>query len=447
MIMKEKVVAAIFVVACVMASYTAALAQCKEFKWPENRSKADECVAVWGDAIKQGNYRSATSSLQWMLTNAPNWNTKLYIDAADVYDKLADKETDPAKKKILVDSLLMLFDMRIKTCGDEANVLNRKAYASYKYNIKNKEKLAELLVLYDRVYEISGNNVSDGNLVAYLTTVKANQLAFKNITDEQIFQRYDKIMTIIDAKTKAALSANKTADVDKLKSYKDAVDGLLISMVKVNCDFVRKNLGPKFKQNPDDLVIAKKIFNFMLQDKCTDDPLWLEAGEAIHRLSPEKDYGLLKTLASRYVINGNLDKAEGLFKESLIVANNPQDKAEAQLYIGGIESKKGNYNAARDLYRQSVTSDPNNKEAWEKIGDLYYNSFDNCSKKQSLAEDRLVYIAAYEMYVKAGNSNLMSRAKAQFPSREEIFLLNWQAGSTQKVGCWINETVILKTRD
>jgi hypothetical protein len=58
-----------------------------------------------------------------------------------------------------------------------------------------------------------------------------------------------------------------------------------------------------------------------------------------------------------------------------------------------------------------------------------------------------VYIAAYEMYVKAGNSNLMARAKAQFPSKEEIFLLNWQTGSSQKVGCWINETVILKTRD
>lgn len=445
--MKERVVTVIFAVVCMMGVYSTALSQCKEFKWPENRAKADECVAVWGDAIKQGNHRAATSSLQWMLNNAPNWNTKLYIDAADVYDKLADKESDPVKKKILVDSLLMLYDMRIKACGDEANVLNRKAYASYKYNIKNKEKLAELLALYDKVYEISGNNVSDGNLVAYITTVKANQLAFKNVTDEQIFQRYDKIMAIIDVKMAKASSENKTADVDKLKSYKDAVDGLLISMVKVNCDFVRKNLAPKFKQHPDDLTIAKKIFNFMLQDKCTDDPLWLEAGEAIHRLSPEKDYGLLKTLASRYVLNGNLDKAEALFKEALPLAKTPQDKSETYLYLGGIESKKGNYTGARDLFRQALTADTNNKEAWEKIGDLYYNSFDNCSKKQSLAEDRLVYIAAYEMYAKAGNSSLMARAKAQFPSKEEIFLLNWQSGSAQKVGCWINENVILKTRD
>ena len=96
-IMKARVVTAICSLVLLMGAYSNALSQCKEFKWPENRTKADECVAVWGDAIKQANYRQATASLQWMLTNAPNWNTKLYIDAADVYDKLAEKEADPAR--------------------------------------------------------------------------------------------------------------------------------------------------------------------------------------------------------------------------------------------------------------------------------------------------------------------------------------------------------------
>jgi len=422
-------------------------AQCKELKWPEDRKKADECVAVWGDALRQGNYRSATASLQWMMTNAPQWNTKLYIDGADIYDKIAEKETDPAKKKVLVDSLLMIYDMRIKNCGDEANVLNRKAYASYKYNIKNKEKLADLLAQYDKVYELNGNNVSDGNLVAYMTTVKANQLAFKNIPDDQIFQRYDKIISVCDAKIKVAMEKNQAEAVTKLKSYKDAVDGLLISMVKVDCDFVRKNLAPKFKANPNDIGLAKKIFTFMLQGKCTDDPLWLEAGEAIHKNSTDKDFGLAKTLGSQYLRSGNVERGETYLKEALTLATTPADKSEVQLYLGGIEAKKGNYAAARELFRQAGTSDPNNKDAWQQIGDLYYNSFDNCAKKQSLAEDRLVYIAAYDMYQKAGNATLMARAKSQFPSKEEIFLLNWVAGSSQRVGCWINEGVVLKTRD
>jgi len=427
---------------CLAGIFTKSLAQCKEMKWPADKAKAEEQVAIYGDALKQGNPRGATAGILYMYNVAPQWNTKLYIDAADAYDKLAEKETDPAKKKILADSLLIWYDLRIKNCGDELNVLNRKAYASYKYNIKNKEKLKELLALYDKVFEIAGEKVSDGNLVAYITTVKANHLAFKDLTDEQVLSRYDKIIEIADKKIAAATAAGKTADVEKLKGYKDAVDGLLISIVKVDCNFVRKNLAPKFKANPTDLPLAKKIFSFMLTDKCTDDPLWLEAGEAIHKGSAEKDFGLVKALALTYMSKGNYERAEELLKEALPLATTPKDKGEIQLYMGSVEAKKGNYAGARDLFRQAGTA-----EGWEKIGDLYYNSFDNCSKKQNMAQDRLVYIAAYEMYQKAGNSQLMARAKAQFPSKEEIFLVNWQKGSTQQVGCWINESVTLNTRD
>jgi tetratricopeptide (TPR) repeat protein len=429
-----------------LAAATTGWAQCKEIKWPEDKKKAEECVALWGDALKAGgNIKSAVPSIQWMLTNAPQWNTKLYIDAVTLYDKLADAETDPAKKKVLVDSLLLLHDLRIKNCGDEINVMNRKAYASYKYNIKNKEQLENLLALYDKVFEISGNNVTDGNLVAYMTTVKANRVYLKKLTDDEIIQRYDKVIAVTDAKIAAAKTP---ADVDKLKGYKDAVDALLMGMVKVDCDFVKKNLAPKFKQNPTDLTLAKKIFKFMLEGKCTDDPLWLEAGEAIHKLSPEKDFGLLKALAASNLAKDNTEKAEELLKEALTMTNlSNTDKAEAQRYLGSIEAKRKNYSAARELFRQAAANNPNDKEAWEKIGDLYYNSFDECAKRQNMAEDRLVYLAAYEMYQKAGNTAGMTRAKAQFPSKEEIFLLNWQSGSAQRVGCWIQESVTLKTRD
>lgn len=424
---------------------TSALAQCKEFIWPENRAKADESVALWTDAIKQGNYRQATPGVRWMMANAPKWNTKLYIDAGDIYDKLTEKETDPAKKKVLLDSLLLIYDLRIQNCGDEVNVSNRKAYASFKYNQKSKEALPGLLTMYDKVFETSGNNVSDGNLVAYMTVVKNNQTLFKNITDDQIFQRYDKIMSITDAKIAAAQQKGKNDDVTKLKSYKDAVDGILISMVKVDCDFVKKNLAPKFKANPADIGLAKKIFNFMLQGKCTDDPLWLESLEAIDKT--EKDFGIKKTIAGRYLSAGDFAKAEVKFKEALELAPTPKDKSEVTVFLGMIESKQGSPAAARTLYLQAASLDASNKEPYEKIGDLYYNSFDNCAKKQSQAEDRLIYLAAYEMYQRAGNSALMSRAKAQFPSKEDIFLLNWLVGSSQKVGCWIGETVTLKTRD
>lgn len=443
--MKLRILIAMVVV--LLVSQGSVWAQCKEYKWPEDRKKAEESDALWGDAMKQGNYRAAVLPFQWMLANAPQWNTKLYIVGVDLYDKLADKETNPARKKILVDSLLMIYDMRIKNCGDEANVLNRKAYAAYRYNVKTKEDLPGLLALYDRTFEINGVKVSDVNIVPYMTVVKANQVSYKNLAEDQILQRYDAIVNVIDAKIAAATKAGKTDDVQKLKEMKDAIDGLLLGMVKVDCDFVKKNLAPKFEKNPNDINLAKKIFKFMLDGKCTDDPLWLSAGEAVYKLSPDKDFGLLKALAGKQLSNGNYDKAEQLLKEALSLSTTSTDKAEVLRYLGSLEVRKNNYPGARELFRQAATTNPNDKEAWEKIGDLYFNSFDTCKKQASQAQDRLVYIAAYEMYQKAGSTQNMTRAKAQFPSKEDIFLLNWPVGSSQKVNCWIGETVILKTRD
>jgi tetratricopeptide (TPR) repeat protein len=337
-VMKMKMLTSALAVSVLTLAGNLAFAQCKEYKWPDDKAKAEESVAIYGDAMKQGNYRGATSAWSWMLSNAPNWNTKLYIDGAEIYDKLAEKEADPVKKQVLIDSLMLIYDLRIKSCGEEATVLNRKAGALFKHSVKNKEKSAELLALYDKVFELNGNNVSDPSLLNYMNVVKANVVYHKSLTDEQILSRYDKIMLAIDAKTKIALEKGKQADADKLKTYKDSIDGILVSLVKVDCAFVKKNLEPKFKQNPTDIALAKKIFGFMLNDKCTDDPLWLEAGEAIHKV--EKDFGLAKNIGLRYLSTDNTAKAEDYLKEALSLAKDQTDKSEILVYLGGIESKK-----------------------------------------------------------------------------------------------------------
>ena len=423
---------------------TSAFSQCKELKWPENKAKAEECVAIFGDAVKQQNYRSATASIQWMLTNAPNWNTKLYVDAGTTYDGLATKETDAAKKKVLVDSLMLIFDMRIKNCGDEINVLNRKAASNVKFNINNKEKSAELLAMLDRVYEISGNNVNDNNLEAYISVIYVNHLTLKNLSEEQILGRYDKLSLVIDAKMKKAAAENKTSDIDKYKQIKANVDDKLAKMVTINCAFVKKNYEPRFRQNPTDIVLAKKIFQYMLNDKCTEDPLWVEATEVVHKASP--DFTLAKVLGAKYLASKNYEKALPLLNEALTLATKPGEKADINILLGDNESQKGNKTGAREFYRKAIAADPSNKEGYEKIGDLYYFAHGDCAKKQSLAEDRLVYIAAYEMYVRSGNQQKISQSRGQFPSVTELFELSWKEGESKKINCWIGETVTLRTR-
>jgi tetratricopeptide (TPR) repeat protein len=436
------------VVAIVLAAQTS-WSQCKQFTWPEDKSKAEEQFAIYSDAMKQGNYRGAVPGIQWFLKNAPNWNTKLYIDGAEIYNKLAAAEKDPAKKAVLVDSLMWIYDQRIAVCNDEVNVLNRKAIYAAVYNMQDKDKTADVLKMFDRVFEISGNNVSDNNLDNYMKVIYANFALLKNLSEDDVLNRYDKLQTVVDAKIKAAETAGKTADVTKLKAIKGGADDLLVKMVTVDCNFVKTNLEPKYRANPTDLVLAKRIFGFMLVGKCTDDPLWLETGETIHKLSKpeEQDYGLVKNLGVKYLSKENDEKAMEMFKEALNLAKTPADKSEALIYIGTVQAKQGNKPGARESFRQAAAADPSNKDAWEKIGDLYASSLSDCKKLESQAQDRLIFIAAYEMYAKAGNQQKMANAKEQFPSKEDIFLYNWKVGDVKTTGCWVGESVALRTRD
>lgn len=438
--MKSSLLGITLILLTVITSFS----QCKEVVWPEDRAKAEESNALYTDALKQKNYRGAVKGFQWLLTNAPKFGTALYINGTDIYNNLAAAEKDPVKKQVLIDSLMMIYDMRITNCGDEVNVLNRKAIYAATYNAQNKAKTAEVLALYDKVYEISGNNVLDNNLMTYMQVIQLNDALLKNLTDDQVLQRYDKLVEVIDAKIKKAQAENKQADVDRLKKTKSDIDNILIKIVKVDCEFVKTNLEPKYQKNPTDMALTRRIFQFMTTGGCIDDPLWLQTAEAIHKESP--DYGLAINMAKIYAKNGNLDKSEVLANEAATLAPTAANKATANLFVGDLLAQKGSKSAAREAYRKALAADASSKEGYEKIGDLYLGSFKDCAKGSSLAEDRLVYLAAYDMYAKAGDQAKMNQARAQFPSVTELFELNWKEGETKSISCWVGETVVLRTR-
>lgn len=431
---------------------TTSFAQCTTVRWPEDgemKAKAEEKKVLYEDALRAGHIQQAIPALNWMLTNVPNFHISLYTNGVDIFDKAASAEKDPAKKKVYVDSLMLVYDLRIKNCGDEAQVVNRKAMSYVKHSANTDP--AGALVLMDKAFELNGNNIFDFSLVPYWQVIRLNKLKLKALTEEQIMQRYDVTSNIIDAKIKKAQSEGKADLVAKLKASKDEIDKILTGgLVEINCDFVKKNLEPKFRQNPEDITIARKIFGFMLQGKCTDDPLWLEAGEAVHRLTPEaeRDCALPKNLGVKYLSKENFKKAEELLKEAQTICSDSKDKGEVLLYLGAIEAHNGSKSGARALFRQAADADAEvAKEAFEKIGDLYYNSFNDCKKGVSQADDRLVYLIAADYYQRAGNSKKVAMAKASFPSREEIFLVNYKVGDTKSVGCWIGESTTIRTRD
>ncbi len=432
--MKRSIYKHVFLTGILAMAFGFANAQCSDWKWPEDRAKAEEKNVLYTDALRNSNFEAAKKPHQWLLQNAPDLNTAIYINGEKIYKGLLESTKDEAQKQVYFDSLLLMYDMRVKNCGEEADVIVRKAYQSYRQNVKKKNELKNILDLFDKAYELNGNDLDYYVILPYMSVVVYNAQYLKNLSEEEILNRYDNIMGVID------YQISKGKKVDKLTEYRSTVDGLLVKVVNVDCDFVRENLGPKFKENPNDLKLAKKVFGFMLNGKCTDDPLWLEAGQRIQEKEPE--FGLAKNIGIKLKGTDNAT-AEKYFRQAIELTDDPENKADMYMQLASMRGGS----SARELYRQALAADPTKKDAYTAIGYLYYQSFEDCAAKSDIVKDRAVFLAAYDKFAKAGNSKGMQSAKEQFPSKEEIFTYNYTAGDNLSVGCWIGETTTIRTRD
>lgn len=408
------------------------------WNWPEDKAKAEEKNVMYSDFQRAGQFKQAAEHLQWLLDNAPDLNESIYINGIKIYEELAETESEPSAKRAYEDKCLMLYDKRVDYFDNEADVLNRKAYTAYKFFKNDKDKYAELYQLYEKTFEFNGNNVSTNNLVAYMDVMRRYKLTGGQITDDDILERYDLLISIIDYKLK---SGENTASLEKNKEF---LDKLLTTMVQVDCEFINTQLGPKLKADPSDIKLAKKIMGLSLANKCTEDPIFLDASKIVQEQEPA--FGIAKVIALKSDAIGDYEMADKYYAQAAELAGNNSEKGEILYAFATSQAKRGKKQTARQYALEAASADPSLKMAYKLVGDLYWGSYNDCKQGVSRVQDRAVYIAAYEMYAQAGDTQMMQAAKEQFPSIEEIFELDMKEGQTIQVGCWVNKSVAIQRR-
>ena len=405
---------------------------------PQLRDLSKEKYIVSNDYRKAGQYALAVPPLQWLLENTPELNKSIYISGVNIYSELADMETDSARKILLADSVLKLYDLRIRYYGEEESVIDRKTMDGYKYFREVPSRYATLIAAFERSIELNGINMNDGNIIAYMDIVKRAKIENDEYSDEQVIEKHELITSVIIEKLEAG------QDAEKLELFQNQIDTLLSNLVKIDCDYIQNTLGPKLTANPEDIKTAKQIVVFSLQNKCTGGDLFMTATQIVFEKQP--DYGMARLLATKSKQEGDFESASKFFTEAAGLTKDNSKKADSFLELGDIAARTGRKPQARAHYYKALEFDPSKREAYTYIGSLYYSSFNQCAGKEDWVADRAVYIAAYEMFKKGGNNRMMATMKEQFPSAEELFTRGYEVGAEFKVGCWINETVILQKR-
>ncbi len=420
-----------------------------DLNWPEDKQKAQNHYTRMMDAMSTANGRkprpedaqSAVKDYRWLAKNAPDLDNKkfsLYKTGVNIYDDLVDATEDKATKMAYQDTCLMIYDIRIEKGEDKAYVMNYKGSKLYKFYYVRKGQEKYLYDQFQEIIDLNGNKTFYSNVQYSMKVLAKNKKAGYMLSDEQIIETFTKL----DEITTANIAAGGKK-LEKWKQTKDKINDDLTGLVDINCEFIATNYVPKFKENPEDLAMAKKVFSMMSTAKCYDDPAWLEAAIVVNKSEPS--YGMNKTIGRLMISDGRLDEGIAYLKQALEMAESGEEKGDVNYLLAQSYYQKGSKSTAKSYAVKAAGADPKKTEAYVLVGDMYMNSSGDC-KGENVVETRAVYIAAYNWYAKAGNSSKMANAKAQFPSIEEIFTYGMKEGDNVTVGCWINETVQLQRR-
>lgn len=412
-----------------------------EWQWPTDeglKTIALEKQAFYQIQMGMENHEGALSTLYWLYKNNPQLHTAIYKDGAKNIESLLETELTKERQVELEDSLIWMYDQRIDYFNDQSAV-DRKAYAAFKLHYRNSKKYPLLNKFYDTLFTLPVSEISLFNITPYMTLgvyyYKSNP---KEMTGEQVIAIYDRVTSTIDEKITAG------GNQKKLQKEQSKVDALFNTVDLLNCQFIEEKIVPKYRENPEDINLIKKVFTYSLRAKCMDQPYFLEAAESLDKIDPSSK--LEKTIGDRYFASEEYAKAIEYYKMAQALAEENDEKYELLYKEALSDSRLGKKSEARKKAIEALSLKPEDSKSLDLIGNLYFSSYEECKAGKSRVIDRATFLAAYEMYRRSGNNEMMEQAKAQFPSIEEIFNEGMKEGDMITVPCWIQIQVSLKRR-
>ncbi len=440
--------------------------------WNElpNKDELEGEHSVYRSHVKAEEYETAFKHWEKVYEVAPVADGQRdfhFTDGIKIYKhKLksaaeADKAAIKAKIIELYDGCIACYEAgKIAFKGGDEAIKQRVGYLKgqkaydmyYELNSNYSANLEEL----DQAVAITGDETMYNVLIPY-ATIATYQFQKEKIDKEKARSIFDNIVGIAERKIEeggkyAAYYENALANInsEKLKIERDIYD----------CEYFKAKLRPQYDANPDDPQLAKELYGQLIRRGCDKtDPLvqelekkyekWATQVNAQKKAEFEANNPAL--LAKRAYDSGDYQGAINKYNEAINGEADPAKKASYHFYIAStLFRKMKKYGEARTEARKAISSNPNYGRAIMLIGDMYATTARSCGDSWN---QRLAVLAASEKYRRAASldptvadeaNDKISKYRSSMPNKEEGFLRGVKAGSKQKVGCWIGETVTVR---
>lgn len=396
---------------------------------------SEEClrsVAFYNDYFKQNNYKEAAPLWREAFRECPpGIRQSIYRHGISIFKFLIRNNEDNAElKKSLIDSMLLMYDLRIEHFPKYASsAATFKVYDMLDYMGDNDK---EILKAIDIAIEISGDDTDPSLLVIAMQRI-GDLYSKKELSAEEVMEAYGIYSSMLDHQI-----ASNNLDATKAKTD---LDNLFVSCGVANCENIVRLFTPRFDANPKDTDLANTIVSLLSNAGCTTDPLFLRTVETLYDSDPT-NYVYIKNLYLLYAAKGDQDKAIKMLEEA-IASEDSGDPEDANMLI----TLANYYLQLEDLSKAAQTA----KEAMSKdaavsgranlIIGLVWGSV-KCSGNE--IEARAKYWVAVDYLVRARSADPTIADEANryinsytqyFPTQEDAFMYNFIDGAAYSVNC------------
>ena len=423
-------------------------------------------AALAYDDAKAKNYEAAYPALQKVREECPKYNLATYQYLERALESKIDK-AEQGDKKELVEELIGVWEQRLELYPEKTSkgkIYSDIALLKFDNKIGDKE---DQYMAFDKAYtEDKDNFKSPKGLYAYFDLMAEMQDEGEK-TLQDVFDSYDRVFTKIEEEENEAaenlapllkkqeegedLTAKEQKQIKyaeiNLSNYskvKQAINAKLGA--RADCDNLVPLYKKDFESKKTDVKWLKNANARLSAKDCTEDPLFIQVSEALHKLEPsaKSAYSLGQLAESE----GDRTKALEYYNEAAELETNKSDQAKIYYRIAGNYKEKGSFGQARGFYNKALQAKPSLGSAYLQIASMYAQSANNCG--EDAFSKRAVYWLAADYAARAArvdpsissNANQAAAAyKGRAPQKSDVFQSSKNAGDAISIGCWIGETV------
>lgn len=403
--------------------------------------------SLYIEFFKQGNYKDAMPWWKLAVQTCPKYSKNLYLHGVKMFEEKIEKETDPKKQSVLIDSLFWVYDLRIVHFGEDARspkgyVLGLKGTAMQKYRKED----------YQNGYKVLGESISlmgsQSSAAVVLTYMQASQQLFKDgaIDSEKVLTDYETVMDIVEANLKL------NPDDEGFKVTKDQVEVYFTNSGAATCDALVKLFTPKFAALKDDIDWLKKVTKQLKKAGCTDSKLFSEAAEAQFTLEPTAEAA--HNLAFMFLRREETERGAEYLQKGIDIGQDSDELADMDYELATLYySRFKNYQKARSLALKAIEARPNWGKPYLLIGQVYIAArqevFSDPWDQATVfwvAVDKFIKAKAVDPEISDDANSLINTYSEYFPNNEMVFFRTMRDGDSYTVGGWINETTKVRSK-